>query len=177
MGFVFGITLVAEIVAGGISVGTSSPPQVTGTPGTRPPCGSVMGSFGWLVAFWVRSSQLEQAYTELPYTDVRWLDYSIILWCPCIFVRPCVFLIYPTSKLFDPSYRLTAWKSYEFWKNEFNTPLFKIIWRDGLLYFFVIFSMKLINVILFLTDPKGLRGIASAWVFTLSGAEFELTSA
>ena len=71
----------------------------------------------------------------------------------------CVSFIEPTSKILDPLYRLTAWKAYEFWKNEINTPLFKIIWRDGLLYFFVIFSMNLINVIIFLTVPKGLRAI------------------
>jgi hypothetical protein len=54
---------------------------------------------------------------------------------------------------------LTAWKAYEFWKKEINTPLFNIIWRDGLLYFFAIFSMNLINVIVFLTVPKALRAI------------------
>jgi len=71
----------------------------------------------------------------------------------------CNPLVCPISKFFDPLYRLTAWKAYEFWKNEINTPLFNIIWRDGLLYFFAIFSMNLINVIVFLTVPKALRPI------------------
>jgi len=65
-------------------------------------------------------------------------------------------LVHPISQFF---YRLTAWKAYDFWRKEINTPLFNIIWRDGLLYFFVIFSMNLINVIIFLTVPKGLRAI------------------
>jgi len=65
-------------------------------------------------------------------------------------------LFHPIYELFD---RLTAWKAYNFWKKEINTPLFKIIWRDGLLYFFAIFSMKLINVIIFVTVPKGLRSV------------------
>ena len=53
VGFVLGLTLVVEIVIGGISVSTTSAPPTTGTPGTRPPCGAVMGPFGWLLAFWV----------------------------------------------------------------------------------------------------------------------------
>jgi hypothetical protein len=56
-------------------------------------------------------------------------------------------------------FRLTAWKAYEYWKREVNTPLFNVIWRDGLLYFFAIFSMNLTNVIIFLTVPKTLRAI------------------
>jgi len=78
VGFVLGFTLVVEAVIGGIAVSATSAPPATGAPGTGPPCGAVMGPFGWLVAFWVRSGQLEQAYTELPCTDVRWLDFSVI---------------------------------------------------------------------------------------------------
>ena len=55
--------------------------------------------------------------------------------------------------------RLTAWKAYGYWKVEVNTPLFDIIWRDGLLYFFVIFTMNAANVIIFLTVPQGLRAV------------------
>ena len=47
--------MIVEIVIGGIAISTTSPP----TPATRPvaagpPCGAVMGPFGWLIAFWVR---------------------------------------------------------------------------------------------------------------------------
>jgi hypothetical protein len=55
--------------------------------------------------------------------------------------------------------RLTAWKSYDFWRKEVNTPLISVIWRDGILYFFVIFSMNVINLSIFLTTPKALRAI------------------
>lgn len=46
--------LVAEIVIGGISISTTSPrPPVPGPPSAQPPCGALMGPFGWLIAFWV----------------------------------------------------------------------------------------------------------------------------
>ena len=54
MGFVLGLTLVVELVIGGIAVSTTSAPPQTGPAGTRPPCSAVMGPFGWLLAFWVR---------------------------------------------------------------------------------------------------------------------------
>jgi len=52
---------------------------------------------------------------------------------------------------------LTAWKAYGYWKKEVNTPLFDIIWRDGLLYFFAILFMNVINVIIFSTASPVLR--------------------
>jgi hypothetical protein len=54
---------------------------------------------------------------------------------------------------------LTAWKAYGYWKKEVDTPLFDIMWRDGLLYFFTIFSMNLTNVVIFLTVPPALRAV------------------
>jgi hypothetical protein len=54
---------------------------------------------------------------------------------------------------------LTAWKAYGFWKKEINTPLFDIIWRDGLLYFFAIFFMNAANVIISLAAPKDLKPV------------------
>jgi hypothetical protein len=54
---------------------------------------------------------------------------------------------------------LTAWKAYGYWKKEVHTPLFDIIWRDGLLYFFAIFSMNVINVIIFMTLSPTLRTV------------------
>ena len=66
-------------------------------------------------------------------------------------------------------YRVTAWKAFEFWKKEINAPLFNVIWHDGLLYFFAIFSMNLINVIIFLTVPNILRVVNLTWVFRLIG--------
>ncbi|KAF8909731.1 hypothetical protein CPB84DRAFT_1765327 [Gymnopilus junonius] len=57
------------------------------------------------------------------------------------------------------TFMFTTWKAYEFWKAEVDTPLFSIIWRDGLLYFFAIFSMNLTNVIIFLSVPPALRAV------------------
>lgn len=51
---ILGLTLVVEVVVGGISISTTSPPPPSAAPaGLGPPCGAVMGPFGWLVAFWV----------------------------------------------------------------------------------------------------------------------------
>jgi len=57
------------------------------------------------------------------------------------------------------TFLLTAWKAYDFWRKEVNTPLISVIWRDGVLYFFAIFSMNLTNVIIFLTTPRSLRAV------------------
>jgi len=57
------------------------------------------------------------------------------------------------------TFLLTVWKAYGYWKVEVNTPLFDIIWRDGLLYFFVIFTMNVANIIIFLTVPQSLRAV------------------
>ncbi|GJJ14074.1 hypothetical protein Clacol_008331 [Clathrus columnatus] len=54
---------------------------------------------------------------------------------------------------------LTAWKAYEFWLQDISTPLFTVIWRDGVLYFFAIFTMNVANIIIFVTVPKSLRPI------------------
>ncbi|KAF8802037.1 hypothetical protein BYT27DRAFT_6777588 [Phlegmacium glaucopus] len=117
--FILGLTLVVEVIIGGIAIGTTSPPPPSTAPaGSGPPCGAVMGPFGWLLSFWA---------IPLFYDGITFL--------------------------------LTAWKAYDFWKKEVNTPLFNVIWRDGLLYFFVIFSMNITNVVILSTAPKTLRAI------------------
>ena len=40
-----------------------------------------------------------------------------------------------------------------------NTALFDIIWRDGVLYFFAIFSMNLVNIGFLTSAPQGLRAV------------------
>jgi len=55
--------------------------------------------------------------------------------------------------------RLTAWKAFDYWKKDVNTPLITVIWRDGVLYFFAIFSMNVVNVLIFLAAPQSLRAI------------------
>jgi len=63
-------------------------------------------------------------------------------------------LLYDTLAFF-----LTAWKTFELWKNQVTTPLLDVIWKDGILYFFVTFSMNFANVVIFLKAPKALRTI------------------
>ncbi|PPQ84153.1 hypothetical protein CVT25_002019, partial [Psilocybe cyanescens] len=57
------------------------------------------------------------------------------------------------------TFLLTAWKAYSFWRKELHTHLFNIIWRDGLLYFLAILIMNILNVVLFLAAPNGIRTI------------------
>ncbi|KIJ44713.1 hypothetical protein M422DRAFT_67438 [Sphaerobolus stellatus SS14] len=57
------------------------------------------------------------------------------------------------------TFLLTGWTALRFWKQQLNVPLFTVIWRDGVLYFFAIFSMNLTNIIIFLTVPQTLRAI------------------
>ncbi|PPQ84947.1 hypothetical protein CVT25_004460 [Psilocybe cyanescens] len=65
--------------------------------------------------------------------------------------------------LFDTvTFLLTAWRAYGLWKTQMNVGshgIFDIIWRDGLLYFFAIFSMNTVNVVVFLTTPRALRAV------------------
>lgn len=57
------------------------------------------------------------------------------------------------------TFLLTAYKAYEYWRREVNTALFDIIWRDGVLYFFAIFSMNLVNIGILTSAPQGLRAV------------------
>ncbi|KAH9481914.1 hypothetical protein JR316_0006444, partial [Psilocybe cubensis] len=57
------------------------------------------------------------------------------------------------------TFLLTAWKAHSFWKEELDTRLFDIIWRDGLLYFLAILAMNVVNVVIFLTAPNGIRTV------------------
>jgi len=57
------------------------------------------------------------------------------------------------------TFLLTAWKAFDYWKKDVNTPLITVIWRDGVLYFFAIFSMNVVNVLIFLAAPQSLRAI------------------
>jgi len=57
------------------------------------------------------------------------------------------------------TFLLTAWKAFDFWKKDVHTPLISVIWRDGVLYFFAIFSMNFTNVVIFLTTPTSLRAV------------------
>ncbi|KAH9480082.1 hypothetical protein JR316_0006679 [Psilocybe cubensis] len=54
---------------------------------------------------------------------------------------------------------LTAWKAHGLWREQLNTRLFDIIWHDGLLYFFAILTMNIVNVIIFLAAPPGIRDV------------------
>lgn len=75
-----------------------------------------------------------------------------------LYVNPLTFRL-STKNLIFTSTRLAAWKAYGYYKEEVSTPLFNIIWRNGLPYFFAIFAMNLINVIILSTVPKALRAV------------------
>ena len=148
--------MLVEVVIGGIAISTTLPPPPSAGPvGTGPPCGAVMGPFGWLIAFWVRKTikdYLNNLFFMLLQVNPTFLRHKHIL---VGHSRPFVF----HGNFISTSSRLTAWKAYGYWKEEVNTPLFNIIWRDGLLYFFVIFTMNAANVIILSTTPQALRAV------------------
>lgn len=116
-------------------------------------------------AIWLASCILGKKFFSI---TIRIIQASIgnptFLWHYYIFVGS--FNLSPSIKnSLSTLSRITAWKAYEFWKREVNTPLFDIIWRDGLLYFFAIFSMNAANVIIFLAAPKTLRPVNLTWIW------------
>ncbi|PPQ83799.1 hypothetical protein CVT25_001018, partial [Psilocybe cyanescens] len=116
--------LMAEVVICGIAVSKIYPPPLVSSPASsqpEPPCGVLMGPFGWLITIWI-----------LP-------------------------LLFDTVTLL-----LTAWRAYGLWKTQTKAGthgLSDIIWRDGLLFFFFIFSMNTVNVVVFLTTPRALHTV------------------
>ena len=147
--------MAVEVVIAGMSINvTSPPPPFAGPTGLGPPCSAVIGPFGWLVAFWVSKSSKNFLCDHSHFLNFhRQYHFSMMLLLSC----RSSFTIHENVTL--NSCRLTAWKAYGFWKREVDTPLFNIIWRDGLLYFFAIFSMNVANVIIFLAAPKTLRPV------------------
>jgi len=56
-------------------------------------------------------------------------------------------------------FAFTTWKTIDYWRKEINTPLIRLIWRDGLVYFAIIFCMNCTNVIIFSLGSPALRPI------------------
>lgn len=81
---------------------------------------------------------------------------------PCVAVGPKKYLVafWAIPLLFDTvTFLLTFYKSYTFWKAESKSPTISVLFRDGLVYFAAIFSMNLINVILFVTQDTTLQAV------------------
>ncbi|KAG6850647.1 hypothetical protein H0H93_010840, partial [Arthromyces matolae] len=81
---------------------------------------------------------------------------------PCIAIGPTNWLVafWAIPLLFDSiTFTLTLYKSIQHWRNEVKSATLSLLFRDGLVYFAAIFSMNLINVVLFVTQDETLQAI------------------
>ncbi|KAG6866106.1 hypothetical protein C0991_008413 [Blastosporella zonata] len=81
---------------------------------------------------------------------------------PCIAIGPTNWLVafWALPLVFDTlSFGLTLYKSIQHWRNEVKSTTLSLLFRDGLVYFAAIFSMNLINVVLFVTQDETLQAI------------------
>ncbi|KAH0587977.1 hypothetical protein H2248_006722 [Termitomyces sp. 'cryptogamus'] len=81
---------------------------------------------------------------------------------PCISVGPLNWLIvfWSIPLAYDTiTFALTLFKSMQHWRNQVESATLSLLFRDGLIYFAAIFSMNLINVVLFVTQDETLQAI------------------
>ncbi|PCH42153.1 hypothetical protein WOLCODRAFT_163561 [Wolfiporia cocos MD-104 SS10] len=81
---------------------------------------------------------------------------------PCVAIGPTPWLItfWSMPLVFDSlAFFLTLYKSVTYWRMDISTPMLTLLFRDGLIYFAMIFTMNLLNVILFTTMPPALQAI------------------
>ncbi|KAF5388050.1 hypothetical protein D9615_000702 [Tricholomella constricta] len=81
---------------------------------------------------------------------------------PCVAIGPTNWLItfWVVPLVFDTvTFSMTLYKSIEHWRNQVVSSTLAMLFRDGLVYFAAIFSMNLINVILFVTQSPTLQAV------------------
>lgn len=81
---------------------------------------------------------------------------------PCVAIGPTNWLVafWAMPLLYDAvTFFMTLYKSVEHWRNQVESSTLAILFRDGLVYFAAIFSMNLINVVLFVTQSPTLQAI------------------
>jgi len=81
---------------------------------------------------------------------------------PCIAIGPQGILVafWVLPLVYDTvTFSLTLFKAVSLWRNETKSPTLSLLFRDGLVYFAAIFSMNLINVILFVTQSTTLQAV------------------
>lgn len=81
---------------------------------------------------------------------------------PCVAIGPTNWLIafWVMPLVFDTvTFLMTLYKSMEHWRNKVTSSTLAILFRDGLVYFAAIFTMNLLNVILFVTQSPTLQAI------------------
>ncbi|GLB34156.1 hypothetical protein LshimejAT787_0110400 [Lyophyllum shimeji] len=81
---------------------------------------------------------------------------------PCVAIGPTNWLIafWVMPLVFDSvTFLMTLYKSIEHWRNKVTSSTLAILFRDGLVYFAAIFTMNLLNVILFVTQSPTLQAI------------------
>ncbi|TFK35973.1 hypothetical protein BDQ12DRAFT_737250 [Crucibulum laeve] len=81
---------------------------------------------------------------------------------PCVAIGPEKWLIafWSMPLVYDAvTFVLTLWKSFEHWRNQVSSSTLSLLFRDGLIYFTAIFTMNVINVVLFVTQRPSLQAI------------------
>ncbi|TFK33082.1 hypothetical protein BDQ12DRAFT_739019 [Crucibulum laeve] len=81
---------------------------------------------------------------------------------PCVATGPTRWLIafWVMPLIYDTvTFAMTLLKSVEHWRNQVSSSTLSLLFRDGLIYFSTIFTMNLINVVLFVTQNPNLKVI------------------
>jgi len=81
---------------------------------------------------------------------------------PCIAIGPQEWLVafWCMPLLFDfVVFSLTLAKSFMFWRRDVHSRTIRAFFRDGVIYFFGIFTMNLLNVTIFLTQDSTLQAV------------------
>ncbi|RDB20003.1 hypothetical protein Hypma_012882 [Hypsizygus marmoreus] len=81
---------------------------------------------------------------------------------PCVAIGPTKWLVafWAMPLAYDSvTFLMTLYKSIEHWQNYVSSSTLSLLFRDGLIYFAAIFSMNLINVVLFVTQSPSLQAV------------------
>ncbi|RDB20004.1 hypothetical protein Hypma_012883 [Hypsizygus marmoreus] len=81
---------------------------------------------------------------------------------PCVAIGPTRWLVgfWTMPLVYDTvTFILTLYKTIEYWRQRIDSPILTLLFRDGLAYFAAIFTMNLVNVVLFVTQNTTLQAI------------------
>jgi len=79
---------------------------------------------------------------------------------PCVAIGPTQWLVsfWAIPLVFDTTtFLLTLYKTVGYWRTRVDSPTLAVLFRDGLSYFTAIFTMNLVNVVLFVTQNTTLQ--------------------
>ncbi|GLB34155.1 hypothetical protein LshimejAT787_0110390 [Lyophyllum shimeji] len=79
---------------------------------------------------------------------------------PCVAIGPTQWLVgfWSIPLVYDTTtFLLTLYKTVGYWRTRVDSPTLAVLFRDGLVYFAAIFTMNLVNVVLFVTQNTTLQ--------------------